>query len=242
MFVALDCFAPPEFRPLTAPLELPDANVKCSQSRPCKELGRLFACGRPCFFGDAIEQRTRPSLWRYSSAKRSTFVVAKAQDAATSEQAINVQPRTEWLQKSFAIRPRARGCHLISREIQDALNPEIGRFRVGIAHIFLQHTSASLTINENADPTVQSDMENSLNRIVPEFGERGASLYEHDSEGSDDMPAHVKTALLGNSLTIPITSGRLNMGIWQGIWFCEHRNYGGPRRVVVTLHGEAVPS
>lgn len=113
--------------------------------------------------------------------------------------------------------------------------PELARIRVGVAHFFIQHTSASLCINENADPTVREDLESSFNVLAPE----NAPHYRHTTEGADDMPAHIKAALIGNSLCIPITGGRLNLGTWQGICLCEHRDRGGARRVVVTIEGES---
>ena len=112
--------------------------------------------------------------------------------------------------------------------------PEIGRFAVGLAHLFVRHTSAALALNENADPTVRADMEAYFNRLAPE----NAPYYRHTSEGPDDMPAHLKAVLLGSSLTIPISGGRLALGTWQGIYLCEHRDDGGPRRLVVTLSGQ----
>lgn len=138
-----------------------------------------------------------------------------------------------WFQKTITLKPRERGFHLITGEIESAL-PELVRYRVGIAHVFIQHTSASLCINENADPTVRTDLEACFNLLAPE----NAPHYRHTTEGPDDMPAHVKAALIGNSLCIPITNGRLNLGTWQGICLCEHRNRGGARRIVVTLEGE----
>ena len=112
--------------------------------------------------------------------------------------------------------------------------PEISVVRVGLMHVFIKHTSASLTLNENADPTVRQDFERFLNQLVPE----GDPSYAHVDEGPDDLPAHLKSSLLGNSLTIPITDGALNLGTWQGIYLCEHRNHGGGRTVVVTIQGE----
>ena len=111
--------------------------------------------------------------------------------------------------------------------------PEVKEVNVGFLKVFIKHTSASLTINENADPTVREDFESHFNKFVPE----NASYYKHTYEGSDDMPAHIKASLLGTSVEIPITNGRLNMGIWQGIYLCEHRNYGGARRLVLTAFG-----
>ena len=138
-----------------------------------------------------------------------------------------------WYQKEIRLSPKSRGFHLVTREITRQL-PELEAFQVGLAHIFIQHTSASLTLNENADPTVRVDMESHFNEMVPE----NAPYYRHTYEGPDDMPAHIKAALLGNSLTIPISNGRLNLGTWQGIYLCEHRNHARGRRLVITLHGE----
>jgi secondary thiamine-phosphate synthase enzyme len=138
-----------------------------------------------------------------------------------------------WHQREIILSPRPRGFHLITHEIVAAM-PEIGRFAVGLAHLFLQHTSASLALNENADPTVRADMEAAFNRLAPE----NAPYYRHTSEGPDDMPAHLKAVLLGSSLTIPISGGWLALGTWQGIYLCEHRDDGGRRRIVVTLSGQ----
>ena len=136
-------------------------------------------------------------------------------------------------QKEFNLPAKPRGFHLITDEIIKAL-PELKQIDCGLLHLFIQHTSASLTINENADPTVRLDLESHFNIFVPEK----APYYRHDYEGDDDMPAHIKSCLLGNSVTLPITKGTLNMGIWQGIYLCEHRNRGGSRRFVATIQGE----
>lgn len=138
-----------------------------------------------------------------------------------------------WFQREITLPPRPRGFHLITREVVGQM-PEIGRFAVGLAHLFIRHTSAALALNENADPTVRADMEAYFNRVAPE----NAPYYRHTSEGPDDMPAHLKAVLLGSSLTIPISGGRLALGTWQGIYLCEHRDNGGPRRLVVTLSGQ----
>lgn len=137
-----------------------------------------------------------------------------------------------WVQKEIQLAPRSRGFHLITGEVLAQI-PELEGMRAGILHLFIKHTSASLTLNENADPAVRTDMETGFNRIVPE-GER----YVHDSEGIDDMPAHLKASLLGSSLSIPVSHGELNVGTWQGIYLCEHRNRGGSRSLVATLSGE----
>ena len=136
-----------------------------------------------------------------------------------------------WLQRRLILTSRLRGFHLITDEIF-SLIPEIESYSVGLLHLFLLHTSASLTINENADPDVRTDMETVFNRIVPEN-----QPLIHTLEGPDDMPAHVKSSMLGCSLIVPIGDGRLLLGTWQGIYLCEHRNQGGPRSLVATIHG-----
>jgi len=137
-----------------------------------------------------------------------------------------------WIQKKILLPELARGCHLVTHLITREL-PELKNVQIGILHLFLQHTSASLAINENADPDVRHDMEIALNRVVPE-----TQPFIHTIEGADDMPAHVKSALLGVCLSIPITDGELAFGTWQGIYLCEHRNQGGRRRLIATLQGE----
>lgn len=137
-----------------------------------------------------------------------------------------------WLQQSLELSPHARGFHLITREVINAI-PELRHVQTGLLHVFIQHTSASLTINENADPDVPRDLESSLSAIAPED-----FPYRHSCEGPDDMPAHVKAALLGSSVSIPIQNGRLCLGTWQGIYLCEHRERGGGRRLVLTMQGE----
>ena len=139
---------------------------------------------------------------------------------------------TKWLQKEIVLNPKRRGFHVITRELVSQL-PEIRSFQTGMAHFFIQHTSASLTINENASPEVRTDMEAYFSRIVPE----NEPYFEHTLEGPDDMPAHIKASLMGFSVQVPITSGALNLGTWQGIYLCEHRNRGGSRRIVATIYG-----
>ncbi|WP_405077995.1 secondary thiamine-phosphate synthase enzyme YjbQ [Pectobacterium versatile] len=138
-----------------------------------------------------------------------------------------------WTQYEIRLKPKSRGFHLVTDEIL-AQVVALRQINVGLMQIFIKHTSAALTINENADPTVRQDFESFFNRLVLE----DEPYYRHTYEGSDDMPAHLKGSLLGNSLTIPITNGRLNIGTWQGIYLCEHRNHGGSRSLVVTLNGE----
>ena len=137
-----------------------------------------------------------------------------------------------WIQKQIDLSPRPRGIHLVTGEITDGVR-ELADFKVGIVHLFICHTSASLTINENAAPEVRADIEKHMNVLVPE----NQPYYQHTEEGPDDMPAHIKASMIGNSVSIPVTLGRLNLGIWQGIYLCEHRNCGGTRRIVVTIYG-----
>jgi secondary thiamine-phosphate synthase enzyme len=138
-----------------------------------------------------------------------------------------------WHQAEVRLKPRPRGFHLVTNEIVAAV-PELAAFAVGVAHVFIQHTSASLAVNENADPDVRGDLERWFGRAVPE----NAPYFEHTTEGSDDMPAHIKATVVGSSVTIPIRRGRLALGTWQGIYLGEHRDAGGARTVVVTLMGE----
>ena len=136
-------------------------------------------------------------------------------------------------QQQIRLKSQPRGFHLITREIEHTLE-DFAPIKMGVCLLFLQHTSASLTINENADYTVRKDFESHFNKLVPE----NMSYYLHNDEGSDDMPAHIKAALLGTSLNIPISNGRLALGIWQGIYLCEHRNYAEGRNIVITVWGE----
>ncbi len=138
-----------------------------------------------------------------------------------------------WLQREIQLAPKSRGFHLITPEILAQL-PELARVELGLMHVFILHTSASLTINENADPTVRADFESYFSRAVPE----NEPYYRHNDEGPDDLPAHLKSSILGSSLSLPLAQGRLRVGTWQGIYLCEHRNRGGSRRLVVTLHGQ----
>ena len=140
-----------------------------------------------------------------------------------------------WLQREIRLRSRERGFHLVTDEIVRQL-PELALIQVGLAHLFIQHTSASLTINENADPTVRQDFESLFNRLVPQ----DEPYYRHNYEGSDDLPAHIKSSLLGSSLLLPIRQGALALGTWQGIYLGEHRDHGGSRRLIVTLQGEGL--
>jgi secondary thiamine-phosphate synthase enzyme len=139
-----------------------------------------------------------------------------------------------WLQRAITLDPRPRGFHLVTREILTAL-PELADVRVGLLHLLIQHTSASLTLNENASPDVRRDFEAYFNAAVPE----DAPYWTHTDEGADDMPAHIKASTLGPSLTLPVARGRLALGTWQGIYLCEHRDRGGARSIVATVQGEA---
>ena len=138
-----------------------------------------------------------------------------------------------WAQREITLRPRPRGFHLVTGEVEAEL-PELGQLRVGIAHLFIKHTSASLTINENASPDVRRDFATWFDDAVPE----DAPFWTHTLEGPDDMPAHVKASLLGPALSLPVRDGRLALGTWQGVYLCEHRDNGGARSLLVTLWGE----
>ena len=138
-----------------------------------------------------------------------------------------------WVQRELRLDPRPRGFHLITGEVESAV-PELRDIRVGMAHVFIQHTSASLTLNENASPDVRRDFETWFSEAVPE----GAPYWRHRLEGPDDMPAHIKASLLGPSVTVPVSDGRLALGTWQGIYLCEHRDRGGSRTLLVTAFGE----
>ncbi len=140
-----------------------------------------------------------------------------------------------WQQKEFQLTAKYRGFHLITDEVTRAL-PQLAQIDIGLLHLFIKHTSASLTINENADPTVRSDLEAHFNQFIPE----NARYYQHTYEGADDMPAHIKASTLGSSITIPIKNGKLKLGTWQGIYLGEHRNHGGQRTIIATIQGERI--
>ena len=137
------------------------------------------------------------------------------------------------IQKEITISSKSRGFHSITEDVISQF-PDLGKLQIGICQLFIKHTSASITINEDADPTVLRDFESHFNHLVPE----NQSYYCHTMEGSDDMPAHLKSSLLGSSVQIPITNGKLNLGTWQGIYLCEHRNYSRARKLVITAWGE----
>jgi secondary thiamine-phosphate synthase enzyme len=140
---------------------------------------------------------------------------------------------TSWVQREITLDARPRGFHLVTREVERAL-PEIGELDVGLCHLFIQHTSASLTLNENASPDVRRDFETWFDHAVPE-----RFAWEHSLEGPDDMPAHIKASLLGPSLSLPVSRGRLALGTWQGVYLCEHRDHGGARSLLATVWGQS---
>ncbi|KAL2752672.1 hypothetical protein ACRALDRAFT_1036787 [Sodiomyces alcalophilus JCM 7366] len=144
---------------------------------------------------------------------------------------------TAWSQKQFSLPAKSRGSYLITDTVMREL-PEIRDYKVGILHLFIQHTSCGLSLNENWDSDVREDMSDALDRIAPESGPKGEALYRHDAEGPDDMPAHIKSALVGASVTIPIKDGKLATGTWQGIWYLEFRAAKHQRRVMATIHGQ----
>ncbi|KAI8475023.1 MAG: hypothetical protein J3K34DRAFT_405813 [Monoraphidium minutum] len=158
---------------------------------------------------------------------------ARTMAAASADQKQQAQaPPVAWSQRTLTLPQHRRGCHIITQKVYEAL-PEIAEYEVGLANLFILHTSASLTINENASPDVLLDLNDSLDRIAPE-----GRMYRHDDEGPDDMPAHVKSSLMGASLTIPISKGRLALGTWQGVYLNEHRDRGGSRSIMITLQGQ----
>ena len=140
-----------------------------------------------------------------------------------------------WIQKKINLLPKPRGFHIITNDILKNIT-ELKDFRIGILQLFLKHTSASLTINENADQTVRTDFESHFNNMIPE----NQSYYQHNFEGPDDMPAHLKASILGSSISIPITNGKLSLGTWQGIYLCEHRNHGTERKLIATIQGASI--
>lgn len=167
------------------------------------------------------------------AAVKSLFTPATVNDPNSSKKPDSAMA-AKWAQKTVTLPPQRRGCHLVTPKIMKEIGQDLSEFKCGLAHFFLQHTSASLTINENYDSDVRDDTETFLNRVVPE----GRSApWKHTLEGPDDMPAHIKSSMFGCSVTIPITNGQLNMGTWQGIWLCEHRDSATGRKVVVTMNG-----
>ncbi|KAF8056005.1 SPAC4A8.02c [Scenedesmus sp. PABB004] len=208
--VALDSRAPRQRPPSSRPsAAAAAAEMQRSLGRPC---ARPVAAPRPGCPG-------RPGLLRVSCT------------ASADAQAAQAAQATQWLQRTISLPQHRRGCHVITRKLLSEL-PELAEFEVGLANITILHTSASLTVNENASPDVPLDLNDALDRLAPE-----GPGYRHDDEGSDDMPAHVKSSLMGPSLTLPVSRGRLALGTWQGIYLNEHRNQGGPRDIVVTVQG-----
>ncbi|PNW88755.1 hypothetical protein CHLRE_01g043100v5 [Chlamydomonas reinhardtii] len=187
----------------------------------CKQHELLKDLARPLGVATACQPRAR--LVRASATSPSP--------STSSAPEISIPP-TQWVQKTITLPQYPRGCHVITRRIYEAL-PELGSFEVGLANIFILHTSASLTINENASPEVPLDLNDALNRLAPE-----GPHYRHDDEGSDDMPAHIKSSIMGPSLTVPVAKGRFALGTWQGIYLNEHRNMGGSRSIVITVQGQ----
>jgi secondary thiamine-phosphate synthase enzyme len=171
------------------------------------------------------QERTQAPLW-------ASLLTRYAEWAGTAFRP-DYPKNMPWTQTLLELEPRSRGFHLITHEVQAAIGQAISSLRVGLVQLFLQHTSASLSINENADADVPRDLESSFNAIAPE-----SFPHRHTCEGPDDMPAHVKASLLGCSLVIPVRDGRLCLGTWQGVYLCEHRNRGGRRRIVATVWGE----
>ncbi|KAK4565945.1 hypothetical protein LTR86_003794 [Recurvomyces mirabilis] len=155
------------------------------------------------------------------------------QQAPTSNP--STPPTMSWTQKTFTLPPKSRGSYLITPEITKSL-PELKTYKTGLLHLFIQHTSCALSLNENYDEDVREDMSDALDRIAPE--DKKGDLYRHSAEGLDDMPAHIKSALVGASVTVPITEGRMNLGTWQGVWYLEFRSSRHARKVVATMQGE----
>ncbi|CAN8097443.1 unnamed protein product [Discula destructiva] len=170
-------------------------------------------------------------------ASTTTTTTTIAHPAGSAQTAAPAVAMGSWFQKQFTLPSRSKGSYLITEHVVDAL-PELKDYSVGILHLFVQHTSCALSLNENFDDDVRADMSDALDRIAPEQGPKGQDLYRHAAEGPDDMPAHVKSALIGASITIPIQNGKLATGTWQGIWYLEFRAARHSRRVVATIQGE----
>ncbi|KAI0871179.1 UPF0047-domain-containing protein [Hypoxylon argillaceum] len=178
-----------------------------------------------------------PGLFHYLWVLPLTYLNPFTPAPQPPKRDVTPPPVTMWFQKQFTLPPRSRGSYLITSEVMDAL-PEIRSYKVGILNLFVQHTSCALSLNENWDEDVRADMSDALDRIAPEAGPKGQELYRHSAEGSDDMPAHIKSALIGASVTIPIKDGKLATGTWQGIWYLEFRAMRHTRRVMATIQGE----
>ncbi|KAK1245205.1 hypothetical protein MKX08_004834 [Trichoderma sp. CBMAI-0020] len=173
-----------------------------------------------------------PNLFHYIWTLPLSFIFTRPPPPADS-----AIPTMSWFQKQITLPAQSRGSYLITDQIVSAL-PEIKGYKVGLLNLFVQHTSCALSLNENWDEDVRADMSDALDRIAPDFGAKGEALYRHDAEGPDDMPAHIKSALIGASVTIPIQNGKLATGTWQGIWYLEFRASKHQRRIVATIQGE----
>ncbi|KAK6116823.1 hypothetical protein DH2020_049453 [Rehmannia glutinosa] len=186
------------------------------------------------FLGYSSRTPPPPTINNHRHHQLQLSVINRQIDMAAPASPPSVGIAPKWAQKTITIPAQRRGCHLVTSKILKEIGQDLSGFKCGLAHFFLQHTSASLTVNENYDSDVRDDTETFLNRVVPE----GRSApWKHTLEGPDDMPAHIKSSMFGCSLTIPITDGKLNIGTWQGIWLCEHRDAATPRKIVVTLNG-----
>ncbi|KAF3064838.1 UPF0047 protein C4A8.02c [Daldinia childiae] len=175
-----------------------------------------------------------PSLFHYISTLPLAYLYPTSPSSATPPPPA---PTMSWFQKQFTLPPRSRGSYLITDHVVKEI-PEIRNYKVGLLNLFVQHTSCALSLNENWDDDVRADMSDALDRIAPEAGPKGEELYRHSAEGSDDMPAHIKSALIGASVTIPIKDGKLATGTWQGVWYLEFREVRHTRKVVATIQGE----
>ncbi|KAI0603016.1 hypothetical protein F4775DRAFT_8686 [Biscogniauxia sp. FL1348] len=183
-----------------------------------------------------------PGLFHHLCTLPLTYIFASSSSNNHHQQQqppppLHPPPTMSWTQKHFTLPPRSRGSYLVTDHVVAAV-PEIRQYRVGLLHLFVQHTSCALSLNENWDDDVRADMSDALDRIAPEAGPKGEDLYRHSAEGPDDMPAHIKSALVGASVTIPIKDGKLATGTWQGIWYLEFRQVRHTRRVVATIQGE----
>jgi len=179
-----------------------------------------------------------PSLFHYAwTAPFSLIPLFGSSHSPVTDTEPRQGTATMWTQKQFTLQPKSRGSYLITDQVLQAL-PEIKNYKVGLLNLFVQHTSCALSLNENFDTDVREDMSDALDRIAPEEGPKGEALYRHDAEGADDMPAHIKSALVGASVTIPIKDGKLATGTWQGIWYLEFRAVRHSRRVMATIQGE----
>lgn len=177
-------------------------------------------------------------LWAQPRPRPSPSADGAMSTSSATTAAAAAAPAGGWFQTTFTLPPRARGSYLVTSHVESTLGSEIAKYRVGILHLFVQHTSCALSLNENWDDDVRADMSDALDRIVPEAGKASGVSYRHSAEGRDDMPAHIKSALIGSSVSIPISDGRLATGTWQGIWYLEFRAVKHTRRVVATINGE----